>query len=188
MGIKRSERALGYAVSKVDPGTMLQKSEPNVLNTLAGKVPGVDIRAGQGAPGAASRIQIRGVSTFSGGDPLIVVDGVPYSNPIINTTNPFTGGGTYGSGLNNIDPNDIEIYQCIERRCSCFVVWIKSSQRRVAHHHKIGCAKKGAKPLNVTYRGGYSIEKMADIPEFQNLYGARRQLQNTGIFQWLMGC
>src|SRR6476620_4000220 len=108
MGIKRSEKALGYAVSKVDPTTMLQKSEPNILNTLAGKVPGVDIRAGQGAPGAATRIQIRGVSSFSGGEPLIVVDGVPYSNPVVNTSNPFNGGGTYGSGLNNIDPNDIE--------------------------------------------------------------------------------
>jgi hypothetical protein len=116
MGIKRSERALGYAVSKIDPGTLLQKSEPNILNTLPGKIPGVDIRAGQGAPGAASRIQIRGVSTFSGGDPLIVVDGVPYSNPLVNTTNPFSGGGTYGSGLNNIDPNDIE---CEQYAVSC---------------------------------------------------------------------
>lgn len=64
MGIRKTERALGYAVSKVDPNTMVQKSEPNVLNTLAGKVPGVDIRAGQGAPGAASRIQIRGCILF----------------------------------------------------------------------------------------------------------------------------
>ena len=69
MGIRRSEKALGYAVSKVDPTTLLQKSEPNILNTLAGKVPGVDIRAGQGAPGAATRIQIRGVSTL-----LVVVN------------------------------------------------------------------------------------------------------------------
>jgi hypothetical protein len=56
LGIKRSEKALGYAVSKVDPTTLLQKSEPNILLGLAGRVPGVDIRAGQGAPGAAARI------------------------------------------------------------------------------------------------------------------------------------
>src|SRR6185436_1901464 len=37
---------------------------------------------------------------------------------------------------------------------------------------KSGAPKKGAKSLNITYRGGYSVEKIADIPEFQNLYGA----------------
>ena len=91
MGIRRTERALGYAVSKVDPSNLLQKSEPDVLKGLAGKVPGVDIRSGQGAPGAAARMQIRGVSSFNGGEPLIVVDGVPYSNNLVNTTSPFSG-------------------------------------------------------------------------------------------------
>jgi hypothetical protein len=55
LGIKRQDKALGYGVSKVDPNSLLQKSEPDVLKNLAGKVPGVDIRGGQGAPGAATR-------------------------------------------------------------------------------------------------------------------------------------
>lgn len=172
MGIKRSERAVGYAVSKVDPSTMLQKSEPNLLNTLAGKVPGVDIRAGQGAPGAASRIQIRGVSSFSGGEPLIVVDGVPYSNPVVNTSNPFSGGGTYGSGLNNIDPNDIESINVLKGAAAASLYGSRAANGVLLITTKSGNPKKGAKSLNVTYRAGYSIEKIADIPEFQNLYGA----------------
>jgi TonB-linked SusC/RagA family outer membrane protein len=172
MGIKRSERALGYAVSKVDPGDLLQKSEPNILNTLAGKVPGVDIRAGQGAPGAASRIQIRGVSSFSGGEPLIVVDGVPYSNPVVNTSNPFSGGGTYGSGLNNIDPNDIESINVLKGAAAASLYGSRAANGVLLITTKSGAPRKGAKSLNVTYRGGYSIEKIADIPDFQNLYGA----------------
>ncbi len=172
MGIKRSERALGYAVSKVDPGTLVQKSEPNILNALAGKVPGVDIRAGQGAPGAASRIQIRGVSSFSGGEPLIVVDGVPYSNPLVNTSNPFSGGGTYGSGLNNIDPNDIESINVLKGAAAASLYGSRAANGVLLITTKSGNPRKGAKSLNVTYRGGYSIEKIADIPEFQNLYGA----------------
>ena len=172
MGIKRSERALGYAVSKIDPDALLQKSEPNILNTLPGKIPGVDIRAGQGAPGAASRIQIRGVSSFSGGDPLIVVDGVPYSNPLVNTTNPFTGGGTYGSGLNNIDPNDIESISVLKGAAAASLYGSRAANGVLLITTKSGAPKKGAKPLNVSYRAGYSIEKIADIPAFQNLYGA----------------
>ncbi len=172
MGIKRSERALGYAVSKIDPGALLQKSEPNILNTLPGKIPGVDIRAGQGAPGAASRIQIRGVSSFSGGDPLIVVDGVPYSNPLINTSNPFQGGGTYGSGLNNIDPNDIESISVLKGAAAASLYGSRAANGVLLITTKSGAPKKGTKSLNVSYRAGYSIEKIADIPTFQNLYGA----------------
>ncbi len=180
MGIRKTERALGYAVSKVDPGTMVQKSEPNVLNTLAGKVPGVDIRAGQGAPGAASRIQIRGVSSFGGGDPLIVVDGVPYSNNVVNTTSPFSGGGTYGSGINNIDPNDIENISVLKGAAAASLYGSRASGGVLLITTKSGNPKKGAKSLNVTYRAGYSIEKVADIPEFQNLYGAGANFRTQG--------
>ncbi|RYF44398.1 MAG: SusC/RagA family TonB-linked outer membrane protein, partial [Chitinophagaceae bacterium] len=172
MGIKKSEKSLGYAVSKVDPSAMLQRSEPNVLNTLAGKVPGVDIRAGQGAPGAASRIQLRGVSSFSGSEPLIVVDGVPYSNPIINTSNPFSGGGTYGSGINNIDPNDIESISVLKGAAAASLYGSRAANGVVLITTKSGAPRKGAKSLNVQYRGGYSWEKVANIPDFQNEYGA----------------
>jgi TonB-linked SusC/RagA family outer membrane protein len=172
MGIKRSERALGYAVSKVDPATMLQKSEPNILNTLAGKVRGVDIWAGLVARGADSLIQIWGVSSFSGGEPLIVVDGIPYSNPIVNTSNPFSGGGTYGSGLNNIDPNDIESINVLKGAAAASLYGSRAANGVLLITTKSGAPRKGAKSLNVTYRGGYAKEKIADIPELQNLYGA----------------
>lgn len=172
MGIKRSEKALGYAVSKVEPGALLQKSEPNILNNLAGKVPGVDIRAGQGAPGAATRMQIRGVSSFNGGEPLIIVDGVPYSNNLVNTTSPFSGGGTYGSGLNNLDPNDIESMNVLKGAAAASLYGSRAANGVLLITTKSGAPKKGAKSLNVTYRAGYSIEKISDIPEFQNSYGA----------------
>lgn len=172
LGIKRSEKALGYAVSKVDPNNLLQKSEPNVLAGLAGKVPGVDIRGGQGAPGAAVRIQIRGVSSFNGGEPLIVVDGVPYSNNLVNTTSPFSGGGTYGSGFGDLDPNDIESINILKGAAAASLYGSRAANGVLLITTKSGNPKKGQKSLNVTYKTGYSIEKIAAIPEFQNDYGA----------------
>jgi len=171
-GIKRVEKALGYAVSKVDPNSVLQKSEPNVLAGLAGKVPGVDIRGGQGAPGAAVRIQIRGVSSFNGGEPLIVVDGVPYSNPLVNTSNPFNGGGTYGSGFSDLDPNDIESINILKGAAAAALYGSRAANGVLLITTKSGNPKKGQKSLNVTYRTGYSFENIAAIPEFQNIYGA----------------
>ncbi len=146
LGIRRSEKALGYAVSKVDPNTLLQKSEPDVLKGLAGKVPGVDIRSGQGAPGAATRIQIRGVNSLSGtGEPLIVVDGVPYSNDNITTSNPFSAGGTYGSGLGNIDPNDIESISILKGAASAALYGSRGGQRGSNNHYQIRKPEKRGK-------------------------------------------
>jgi len=172
LGIKRSEKALGYGVSKVDPNLLLQKSEPNILASLAGKVPGVDIRGGQGAPGAAARIQIRGVSSFNGGEPLIVVDGIPYSNNLVNTGNPFTQGGTYGSGFGDLDPNDVESINILKGAAAAALYGSRAANGVLLITTKSGNPRKGQKSLNITYKAGYSQEKISGIPEFQNTYGA----------------
>src|SRR5207253_5691718 len=106
VGIRRSEKALGYAISKVNPDELLQKSEPDMLKGLQGKVAGVDIRTSQGTPGAATRIQIRGNNSFFGNSqPLIIVDGVTYTNEQVTTSNQTSGGTAYSSGIANLDPN-----------------------------------------------------------------------------------
>src|SRR6187401_444914 len=180
LGIKRQDKALGYGVSKVDPNSLLQKSEPNALAGLAGKVPGVDIRGGQGAPGAAVRIQIRGVSSFNGGEPLIVVDGIPYSNNLVNTSSPFSGGGTYGSGFGDLDPNDIETINILKGAAAAALYGSRAANGVLLITTKSGNPRKGQKSLNVTYKTGYSLEKISGIPEFQNSYGAGANFAMAG--------
>ena len=108
LGISRSEKSVGYSVSKVATESLREKAEPDLLKTLQGKVPGVDIRTSQGAPGSATRIQIRGNSSFGlETQPLFIVDGVPYSNDQVTTSSQTSGGSAYGSGIAGLDPNDI---------------------------------------------------------------------------------
>ena len=180
LGIKRQDKALGYGVSKVDPNSLLQRSEPNALAGLAGKVPGVDIRGGQGAPGAAVRIQIRGVSSFNGGEPLIVVDGIPYSNNLVNTTSPFSGGGTYGSGFGDLDPNDIETINILKGAAAAALYGSRAANGVLLITTKSGNPRKGQKSLNVTFKTGFSLEKISGIPEFQNTYGAGANFSVVG--------
>jgi TonB-linked SusC/RagA family outer membrane protein len=180
LGIKRQDKALGYGVSKVDPNSLLQRSEPNALAGLAGKVPGVDIRGGQGAPGAAVRIQIRGVSSFNGGEPLIVVDGIPYSNNLVNTSNPFNGGGTYGSGFGDLDPNDIETINILKGAAAAALYGSRAANGVLLITTKSGNPRKGQKSLNVTYKTGYSLENISGVPEFQNTYGAGANFAMAG--------
>lgn len=173
LGIRRTEKALGYAVTKVEPNSVLQKSEPDLLKGLQGKVPGVDIRQSQGTPGAATRIQIRGNSSFGlETQPLIVVDGIPYSNDQLTTTSQTAGGTAYGSGLANLDPNDIESFSILKGAAAASLYGSRASRGVVVITTKSGSARKGAKPFNVSFKSGISAERISNLPEYQNTYGS----------------
>lgn len=182
LGIRRSEKALGYAVSKVDPNTVLQKSEPDLLKGLQGKVPGVDIRTSQGTPGAGTRIQIRGNSSFGlETQPLIIVDGVPYSNSQLTTTGQTAGGGAYGSGIANLDQNDIESFNILKGAAAASLYGSRASRGVILITTKSGSAKKGAKSVNVNVRSGVSVERIANLADYQNSYGSgANQVAGTG--------
>jgi TonB-linked SusC/RagA family outer membrane protein len=107
LGITRERKALGYSVQDVGGDDITTARDPNVINSLQGKLAGVQISAGQGAVGAGSRIIIRGLKSLSGeNQPLFVVDGVPFLNNLSSVGS--TGGQDYGNAAADINPNDIE--------------------------------------------------------------------------------
>jgi len=172
LGIKRSERGLGYSVSKVDPNALLQKSEPDVLKTLEGKVAGVNIQQSDGTPGAATRITIRGDATFFGeSQPLFIVDGVPFSNEQISTANQVVGGGAYSSGISDLDPNDIATINVLKGAAASALYGSRAANGVVIITTKSGSAGRSKKGLEVSYSTGVSIEKIANLPVYQNQFG-----------------
>lgn len=173
VGITRQQKALGYAVAKVDPENLIQKSEPDLLKSMQGKVAGVDIRSSQGTPGAATRIQLRGNSSFFGDNqPLIVVDGIPYSNNQLTTQNQTVGGSAYGSGLSNLDPNDIATMNILKGSAAGALYGSRASNGVVIITTKTGNAARNRKGLEVSLRSSYSIEQVSNLPKFQNAYGS----------------
>ncbi|MGN6437923.1 MAG: SusC/RagA family TonB-linked outer membrane protein [Agriterribacter sp.] len=181
LGIKRAEKALGYSVSKVDPNSILQKSEPDMLKGLQGKVPGVDIRSSQGTPGAATRIQIRGNTSFFGqNEPLIIVDGIPYSNNQLTTSGQVNGGGAYSSGISNLDPNDIASMNVLKGSSAAALYGSRASNGAIIITTKSGSASRSKKGLEVSYSTSYSVENVANLPEYQNSYGTGSQLNAGG--------
>ena len=176
LGIRRTEKALGYSVSKVDPDALVQKSEPDMLKGLQGKVAGVDIRTSQGTPGAATRIQIRGNNSFYGNSqPLIIVDGIPYSNDQVTTSNQTTGGTAYSSGIANLDPNDIATMNVLKGSSAAAIYGSRGSNGVIIITTKSGSALRGRKGLEVTAKSSVSFENVANLPDFQNSYGAGSQ-------------
>lgn len=176
LGIRRTDRGLGYSVSKVNPDNLLQKSEPDVLKSLQGKVAGVDIRSSQGTPGAATRIQIRGNNSFFGSsEPLIIVDGIPYSNDQVTTTSQVSNGGAYSSGISNLDPNDIASMNILKGSSAAALYGSRASNGVIIITTKSGSARR-SKGTEISFKSSISAETIANLPEYQNEYGAGSQL------------
>ncbi|MBL0027280.1 MAG: SusC/RagA family TonB-linked outer membrane protein [Saprospiraceae bacterium] len=172
LGIGRKEKSVGYSVSQVESSTLREKAEPDLLKTLQGRVPGVDIRTSQGSPGAATRIQIRGNSSFGlETQPLIVVDGVPYSNVQVTTSSQTSGGGAYGSGISGLDPNDIESFNVLKGAAAAAIYGSRGSRGVILITTKSGSSKK-RDGFKVNYRTSTGIENVSNLPDFQNKYGA----------------
>ena len=174
-GIRRTDKALGYAISKVDPDALLQKSEPDMLKGLQGKVAGVDIRSSQGTPGAATRIQIRGNASFQSTQPLIVVDGVPYSNTQLTTSSQTSGGTAYGSGIANLDPNDIATMNVLKGVAASSLYGSRAAAGVILITTKSGSASRNKKGIGVNVRSSVSWENVANLPKYQNDYGTGAQ-------------
>jgi TonB-linked SusC/RagA family outer membrane protein len=176
LGIRRADRGLGYSVAKVNPESLLQKSEPDVLKSLQGKVAGVDIRSSQGTPGAATRIQIRGNNSFFGNSqPLIVVDGIPYSNDQVTTTSQVSNGGAYSSGIANLDPNDIASINVLKGSSAAALYGSRASNGVLVITTKSGSARR-TKGTEISFKSSVSTETIANFPDYQNEYGAGSQL------------
>ncbi|MDY3979135.1 MAG: SusC/RagA family TonB-linked outer membrane protein, partial [Tidjanibacter sp.] len=174
VGIQRSERSLGYAVSKVDADETVQKAEPDMLRSLEGKIPGVIIGSPSGEAGSATRVTIRGNSSFTGNNqPLYVVDGVPYSNAGTSASGRASGlGGAYGSGISTLDSNDIESMSVLKGAAAAALYGSRAANGVVLITTKSGSKKANAnKGLEVTFNGSYTMENISSLPDYQNTYG-----------------
>ncbi|MEA4984436.1 MAG: SusC/RagA family TonB-linked outer membrane protein [Paludibacter sp.] len=181
MGILRSERSLGNAKTVVNPDDAIQRAEPDLFRSLNGKIPGVNISASSAVAGSATKVVIRGNSSFYGSnDPLYIVDGVPYSNPEVVTgasdgtvQNRLTAGGAYGTGLSTLDPNDIESMNVLKGTAAAALYGSRAANGVILITTKSGSKKKrpSQNKFEVTLTASYTTEEIASLPEYQNTYG-----------------
>ena len=174
VGIQRSERSLGYAVTKVDASEAIQRAEPDPLRALDGKIAGVQISAPSGDAGGATRVTIRGNSSFLGNNqPLYVVDGVPYSNDGVSASGRGGDiGAAYGSGIATLDPNDIESMSVLKGAAAAVLYGSRAANGVILITTKSGSKQANEKKgYSVTLSSSYALENIASLPEYQNTYG-----------------
>lgn len=172
MGIKRERRKLGYAVSNVS-GEDIQKSNPtNFASALYGKAAGVSIQTAPGGGTSAALIKIRGVNSINGdGQPLIVVDGVPIRNDIINNGDAnkyYADSRIRGNSLLDINPDNIQDVNILKGAAATALYGSSGSNGVVMITTKQGSRKPG---IGVDFNYSYGMEKAAVLPDIQAQYG-----------------
>ncbi|GAB3789455.1 SusC/RagA family TonB-linked outer membrane protein [Spirosoma horti] len=168
-GIERDKRSLGYATQEVGGNILAQRSEPNLLNALQGKIAGVNITGSSGAPGASTNINIRGITSFNGSNqPLIVVDGIIFSNDVNATQNTLFG--TQPSNrLADINPESIESVNVLKGPAAAVLYGSRASAGAIVITTKSG--RNQNNKTEVTVNSSYNVQDVYGIPKFQNDYG-----------------
>ncbi|MBQ9217152.1 MAG: SusC/RagA family TonB-linked outer membrane protein [Muribaculaceae bacterium] len=116
LGIKKERKSLGYAVDDLKAEELMRNKNTNAINSLAGKIAGVNITQSSGAAGSGAQIILRGGTSIAEGrdnQPLFVVDGVIYDNSTSIVGNSafdgMTNSATTASNrVMDINPEDIE--------------------------------------------------------------------------------
>lgn len=166
LGIKRTEKSLGYSTSSIKSEEILKARETNVLNSLAGKASGVRINSQSGTLGGSAKITIRGTSSLTGDNqPLFVVDGFPISN------SSSTGGTTknnvdYGNRIGDLNPDDIETMTILKGGAATALYGYRAKDGAV-----IITTKRGAKgKASVTVNSSVRVDNILKYPDLQNEY------------------
>lgn len=168
LGIRREKKALGYAVTEVKGDALANVGNQNVVNSLNGKVAGVQVISSGGAPGQAARIVIRGgnKSLTGNNEPLFVVDGVPISNSNDGSSaaNEVEGVGTPNRSA-DINPEDIETMTVLKGSAAAVLYGNRGSNGVVLITTKSGKNSKG-KPV-ITFNSNVGFDNAIALPDYQ---------------------
>ena len=168
MGLNREKKSLGYAIQEVKSDELTKAGSASLTSSLSGKVAGVQVNQFGGSVGASSRISVRGNSSLSADQqPLIVVDGVPIANDTQRSGDNAYNGVDYGSGLNDINPEDIESISVLKGG-SAALYGMRAGNGVILITTKSG---KNSNGVTISYDMNVTMDRVANLPKFQNLYG-----------------
>ena len=177
LGIKRQEKALSYNVQQVKSEELTTVKDANFMNSLVGKVAGVQINSGASGPGASARVVMRGEKSIEkGNNVLYVIDGIPMYN------HSFGGdGGTYAKQAGSesaadINPEDIESINMLTGPSAAALYGSDAANGVVVINTKRGVKDRTV----VTVSNSTTFSKVYRLPDMQNSYGTSSGLMNWG--------
>jgi TonB-linked SusC/RagA family outer membrane protein len=182
LGMERDAKALGYAVQTVDGDRLTEARETNVLNSLSGRVAGVQITNGSSTLGGSSRVTIRGESSLNinANQPLFVVDGIPISNNVVGSSGRGGLEVDYGNAAGEINPDDIASISVLKGPAAAALYGSRAANGAILITTKSGKGKRG---IGVTVNSNATFDNPLVMPKWQDKYGQG----NNGQFAFVNG-
>ena len=182
LGIKKEKKALGYAVQDINSNELMKNKTANVINSLAGKIAGVNVTQTSGAAGAGAQVILRGGTSLErDNQPLFVVDGVIYDNStVIGGNSGFDGVQATSSSNSNrimdVNPEDIENVSVLKGPAAAALYGSRAAAGAIIITTKKG--KEGRAEIGISSRTSNNWANR--LPEQQNKY-KRGYYNATGL-------
>ena len=168
LGIKRSEKALSYNVQQVGADEVTTVKDANFMNSLVGKVAGVQINSGANGAGGSSRVVMRGVKSLTGNNlALYVIDGVPMFNMMNSSSGNNMSDQPGTDGVADINPDDIESISMLTGPSAAALYGNAAASGVVLITTKKGQEGK----TSVTISNSTTFSKATMLPRMQSRYG-----------------
>lgn len=167
LGIKRERKALGYSVDEVKGEALTKAKETNVINSMAGRVPGLVVSQTAGGASGSTRVILRGSTEMTGNNqPLYVIDGVPLDNT--NFGSGTDGGFDLGDGISSINPDDIENMSVLKGPAASALYGSRASHGVIL----ITTKRANKDKVSVEYNGTLTFDtQLAKWNDVQQIYG-----------------
>ncbi len=197
LGIRREEKALGYAAQKMESKDLNDARSNNFVSALSGKVAGLSLISPGSGPLNSTRVSLRGDASLNpnGNSALIVLDGVPMNNRINSSgvSNAYQAGSgndvpiDFGNGISDINPDDIESVTVLKGPSATALYGSRAAGGALIITTKSG-ARKG-RGIGVTFNSNSSINNVIRWPDYQYQYGqgTGKQYNANGEFYYSYG-
>lgn len=165
MGISKEKKSLGYAVQEINSEAVSTVPESNLVNSLAGKIAGVNITNSQGSMGS-SRIVIRGETSIAGNNqPLFVVDGTPVDNSRLSNSG---ASRDFANAISDINSDDIESISVLKGPNAAALYGSRAASGVILIKTKNGSSQD---KMKVNIYSKTTFENPLILPNYQNSYG-----------------
>ncbi|MCK9206976.1 MAG: SusC/RagA family TonB-linked outer membrane protein [Salinivirgaceae bacterium] len=167
IGISRSQKTIGYSATNVSNETFEQQSHTEAMYALQGRVAGVTVSSSGGAPGASTKVVIRGYSSLKGNNnPLYVIDGTPIDNS--QRVDDYRDGIDFGNRANDINPNDIESMTVLKGAAATALYGPRGANGVIMITTKKGKIKD---KIQVEFSSSATVTDVLRLPQMQNTFG-----------------
>lgn len=175
--VKKSD--LTGSVSSIKAEEITKVGAVGLDQALAGRAAGVIVRQSSGQPGAGASITIRGIGSFSGSQPLYVIDGIPLDNDSQSTLNSENESSASLNPLSMINPSDIESIEILKDASATAIYGSRGANGVVLITTKTGVEGKGVFQIDQDYSLG-ELPKYIDVMDANDYWLSRGEAQLNG--------